>query len=358
MKHRTTTVLRRHLAVVMPLVVLLTVSIGGVASAAPTHPAAAPAATPPKPVVLHPKSKAEMDHLTLTYPDSFTVGNLTFGPLVQNPGPCLQPSQLGNVDRTALTLTDQQMMAYGLPPKPTSGNPAALASWKQAVKAVKTHICTHRTVNFNATGQQYTNQWAGNEDANYPNTFSQASANWGVEKIASTAYISQSATWVGIGWDSNNLIQVGTFSNVQLGQTPYYASFWENTAQLPSQANTAFPVNEGNQMFGDLSDGDCMYLEDVTTGASTSPCQGPNTSGTDAAYLVERPSHLGVLLPLADFGYANFYNTANSAPGSADSQPHNDVHMTNGGGPGDTPCATAASWSNDAFRINWNDWCA
>lgn len=333
----------------MLLVVLLLVSFSA-ASAVLAKPATKPGA-PPIPV-LNIHSNAELGYDIEHYAGASRFGNLTFGPLVHEAGTCLQPSTLGpKVDRTKLS--NAQLKAYGLPSKPA--NPGAIASWKVAINAAKVRVCTHRSLSGSAVGQDYTNTQAGNLDYGY--TFTQASANWTVPTVSCCQTdAGYAVTWVGIGDYGSNLSQSGTGSDDPTIQTTDYYAWYENYPHESSQ--TVFGVNPGDTMFSDISDGNCTYIEDVSTNHEHDICEGPNFSTTDADYIVERPQlPLGYIPPLTKFSYVSFTNTANSAPGSADSQPHIDRHMTYDGTSGGTPCATAHTWSNDSFSISWNSYC-
>ena len=132
---------------------------------------------------------------------------------------------------------------------------------------------------------------------------------------------------------------------------PYYYAWTENWPWQEEQWR--FDVSCANHMFADISDNNCMYVEDISTGQSASSCEGPSADRYATEWIGERPTINGGLSSLADFGWAQFSNTGNNEPGAADSQQHAGWWMYNGS----ESCAYPGSWNNDSFKLTWVSYC-
>lgn len=110
-------------------------SVGGLASTSNRYAASVTSSSLPD-------TPTAINNMLAATPGPVTIGKLKLGPLVvDQPGPCLQPSSLpATLDRT--TLSDAELLQYGLPPKPTK--PSAIQAWAQAVRAAKHRTCAER----------------------------------------------------------------------------------------------------------------------------------------------------------------------------------------------------------------------
>ena len=194
-----------------------------------------------------------INNMLAATPGPVTIsGNIKLGPLVVNqPGPCLQPSSLpASLDRT--TLSNAELLRYGLPPKPT--NAAGIPAWAQAVRAAKLRHCASRA-RLGATANNYSPNWAGNVVYGSANTYYQAWTNWYVPCLNGTSPDGYSAVWEGVGsGDSSSypLVQAGSEQDVVPGP-PYdvYYAWTENFPYQPQQWQ--FPVLKLPRFGGQLS---------------------------------------------------------------------------------------------------------
>jgi Peptidase A4 family len=184
--------------------------------------------------------------------------------------------------------------------------------------AIEAASASAQTVNATA---QASENWAGYVASG--KSFSNVSGSWKVPAVNSNSD-GYSAFWVGLGGagqQSQALEQVGTSSDVQNGQTTYYA--WYELVPAPeTQLNLA--VHPGDQMTGKVTvNGSTVTisLADQTTGKSvTKTLQDSNTDTSSAEWIAEAPSSEsqdgGVQpLPLADFGNVTFTNASATAGG-------------------------------------------
>jgi len=123
--------------------------------------------------------------------------------------------------------------------------------------------------------------------------------------VTPTAY---SSFWIGIdGYSSNTVEQIGTDSDCSSGKPQYYA-WYEMYPKFPS--NLRMTVKPGDVMTAEVkynANGKFLLtITDTTTGASFSTTQnGKSAKRSSAEWIAEAPSSGGVL-PLADFGTAQF----------------------------------------------------
>jgi hypothetical protein len=173
---------------------------------------------------------------------------------------------------------------------------------------------------INATAQASEN-WAGYVASG--KNFSNVSGSWKVPPVSSSSN-GYSAFWVGLGGagqQSQALEQVGTSSDVQNGQTTYYA--WYEIVPAP-ETRLNLAVHPGDQMTGKVNvNGSTVTisLSDQTTGQSvTKNLQVNNTDTSSAEWIAEAPSSQSQdgsvqPLPLANFGQVTFTNASATADG-------------------------------------------
>src|SRR5262249_23837179 len=126
--------------------------------------------------------------------------------------------------------------------------------------------------------------------------------------------------WVGIdGFNSNSVEQTGTDSDCQNGAPTYYA--WFEFYPHPS-----FVINSLSIRPGDVVTAEVKYagrnqftvsLTDVTTGQTFSTTTKVNAQRSSAEGIAEAPSSAGGILPLADFGFADFGQSYTSRANTA-----------------------------------------
>ena len=156
-------------------------------------------------------------------------------------------------------------------------------------------------------------------------SFSSVSGSWTVPTANPNSNSNgYSAFWVGLGGASQQsqaLEQVGTSSDVQNGQTTYYA--WYELVPAP-ETRLNLTVHPGDQMTGKVTVNGTsvtISLTDRTTGQSVTKTLRDNDPDTSTAeWIAEAPSSMtqsgGVQpLPLADFGKVTFTNASATAGG-------------------------------------------
>lgn len=258
---------------------------------------------------------------------------------------CVQPP--ANMDPD--TLTDAQIALYGLPPRHPGMNHAA---WKALVLSVKQHYCS-----WTSTSNQNSYQpWGGNIADQGGYNF--ASVYYNVPCIASGSQTGDSSFWVGIGGVNNgnvvHLVQTGTASQTSyflgIQQYSYYA--WvENTAASPSTEREVFGVSCGDRMYAEVSGGNHMFVEDITSGASSGDMSfGPNADSSTAECIAENPNYGAQ--PLADFRSVAFSSCDVGASGHGiglDSHYYVNVTTSNG----HVLTSVGAIQSNANYTVTW-----
>lgn len=249
----------------------------------------------------------------------------------------------------------------------TSGGVAAAASAKHGPIHLRRN--PNGTLTRGLRNQLISGNWSGYALAGYQtnSSYTSASMTWTVPTVTfgqstdSTSSVQYSANWVGIGGFcenatctqvDNTLIQLGTQQVVSsTGQTSYGA--WYETLPSPENAiNTRkYPVMPGDSVTATLQCTSCstiagpvfapgnggghsgksgggggsgqswvLTMTDNTAGWTWSKNVTYNSSLTSAEWIEEAPSSSGGILPLADFGTAQFQgaNQANGALASLD----------------------------------------
>jgi len=147
--------------------------------------------------------------------------------------------------------------------------------------------------------------------------FTYANGSWHVPLVeCTTTPNAYSVFWVGIdGFTNNTVEQVGTGSDCN-GTTPVYYAWYEfYPANLV--VITSLQVSPGDKMGATVSyEGGKFTLDmtDYTTGKSFKVTKSvPGALRTSAEWIAEAPSSGGAVLPLADFGRANYGADYNSS---------------------------------------------
>jgi Peptidase A4 family len=174
-------------------------------------------------------------------------------------------------------------------------------------------------VGANLRAQVYSTNWAGYAVSapgvsNVVGTWIQPSVS-----CASGGYV---ATWVGIdGYSSSTVEQTGTLVECISGVAFYYAWYEFYPAALTTISSIS--VSPGNvftaRVYPSGGSDYTTVLTDVTTGASyTATASVSSAQDNSAEWITEAPSSSSGVLPLANFGTADFGPAFNSA-GSSDS---------------------------------------
>jgi hypothetical protein len=117
--------------------------------------------------------------------------------------------------------------------------------------------------------------------------------------------------WVGIdGFSSNTVEQIGTDSDCQNGVPTYYA--WFEFYPHPGFIINSLPIQPGDVISAEVSYDPrtrrfTLAMTNVTTGQSFSTSTKMNSAQRSSAeWIAEAPSGSGGILPLADFGTADY----------------------------------------------------
>ena len=228
--------------------------------------------------------------------------------------------------------------AVGLSLAATIGMTAlSFAAQQQAAPARLTHAPAHlrRGLDGNlergVRGQFISSNWSGYVVANYQTglKYTSAQMTWIVPTVSyglstdTTSSTEYSANWVGIGGfcsnrlctrGDNTLIQLGTEQDVSpSGITSYYA-WYEVLPQAETPLGPNYPVHPGDTITASLScNQPCsgkkqnwtLSMIDETEKWSWSMQLSYGSSLLSAEWIEEAP-YEGGILPLADFGTANF----------------------------------------------------
>src|SRR5271167_2770032 len=159
-------------------------------------------------------------------------------------------------------------------------------------------------------GKTQTENWSGY--AVTGSSFTDAKASWHVPEVdCSKTPNTYSAFWVGFdGYSNGTVEQNGTDSDCS-GTTPVYYA-WYEFYPAGSVLIKDVPVSPGDVMSAEVSYNGSeftLYIKNETTGKSHSRTKAvPGAQRSSAEWIAEAPccTQGGGILPLADFGKANF----------------------------------------------------
>jgi hypothetical protein len=164
----------------------------------------------------------------------------------------------------------------------------------------------------------YSTNWCGYAVTASNGAVSKVQGSWVVPAVTgtSTAY---SSFWVGIdGYSSSTVEQIGTDSDISNGRPTYYA--WYEFYPSPMYQIRALTIHPGDVMtaavtytgsirgmFGRTNSLFTVTITDTTTAKSyTTTGTVSNAARSSAEWIAEAPSSYRGVLPLANFGTANF----------------------------------------------------
>src|SRR5204862_7834770 len=148
--------------------------------------------------------------------------------------------------------------------------------------------------------------------------FTTVSANWTQPTASCGATATYSSFWVGIDGDGSGTVeQTGTSADCSGGVAKYYA-WYEMYPKFPT--NLSLAIRPGDQMSGSVTTSGngsfTLTIRNNTTGQSfTTNQHSKRASLFSAEVIAEAPSSSGGVLPLTNFGTANF--SASTVNGSA-----------------------------------------
>jgi len=160
--------------------------------------------------------------------------------------------------------------------------------------------------------------WSGYAATSGTGSFSSVSASWVEPTGHCTSESQYSSLWLGLdGYSSRSVEQTGSEVDCS-GSTPLYYAWWE---MYPGPSHTfRSTVSPGDHFTASVTfDGGGRFtltISDTTRGWSHTENKTLSSARRSSAeVIVEAPSSLSGILPLANFGTANFTNSA--ANGSA-----------------------------------------
>jgi hypothetical protein len=255
-------------------------------------------------------------------------------------------------ERDMLKLNDEALSEAGYPlrPNPTEA-PGAFNAWRRAVSTpttiVEPRTVSHPELHHGAiitAGPATSSNWSGFELRGATGTYDWVTGMWNVPSVTGESNThTYSAFWVGLDGDGvSDLVQAGTEQENYNFQFPWfsvsisvYYAWTEFLPQQPTEQQIAnFPVNPGDEIFCEVWIGNAgsaptlsgafgvLLLENLTTSESTmvyTPVGTTVVGGSEAVWIMERPSLGTALTDLADYASARMFNAyarkANSARG-------------------------------------------
>jgi hypothetical protein len=275
------------------------------------------------------------------------------------PAADVRTPQPGDVIRPALTKTDalhlssDELTKRGYPIRPDAKQaPSALATWLKAVtkpsrlvssrqvaRPEVRHVPQAQASNFETSGN-----WSGFELRGATGTYDLVMGEWYVPMVYyETNAHTYSAYWIGLDGDgTSDLWQAGTEQEIQdiyiLGLHFDFTNYYGWTEFLPAQPTEQvlpnFTVTPGDLMFTEVWVGNSgaspslagsyaiATVEDISRGEYTTiyNCRGTSVfgiclnvnqtkiGGSEAEWIMERPTVGGSLPDLADYSYSYMYD--------------------------------------------------
>jgi len=192
--------------------------------------------------------------------------------------------------------------------------------------------------------------WSGYSAIN--GHYTSVSANWTQPTASCTSQTTYSSFWVGLDGDGSSTVeQTGTSADCSGGSPRYYA-WYEMYPKFP--VNLSIPIRAGDSMTGSVTtDGRGRFtltIHNNTTGGNFVTTQNLKRARlASAEAIAEAPSGSGGVLPLTNFGTANF--SAVTVNGAAIGTFNPDrIDMVSGGV---TKAQTSALSGGTSFSVTW-----
>jgi Peptidase A4 family len=179
-----------------------------------------------------------------------------------------------------------------------------------AAAAADAHVASPAGVRFDPNkkiSQSTSSNWSGYSAIN--GRYTSVSASWTQPTASCTSTTTYSSFWVGLDGDGSSTVeQTGTSADCSGGSPRYYA--WSemypkfpvtlSVAVRPGDSISASVTTDGNGRF-------TLMLTNKTNGQSSTTSQKlPRARLASAEVIAEAPSSSGGVLPLTNFGTANF----------------------------------------------------
>ncbi len=275
-------------------------------------------------------------------------------PPARSPKPRREGAQLRPAleDHELLKLGDEALRERGYPLRPDPDSaPGPFNAWRRAVSTPTTIVepqsVAHPELHHGAiitAGPASSSNWSGFELSGAAGTYDWVTGMWNVPSVTGESNThTYSAFWIGLDGDgTTDLVQAGTehenfkfdFWFFDLTFSIYYA--WsEFLPQQPTEQQIGnFPINPGDQIFCEVWIGNAgsgptlsgafgvLLIENLTTSEYTTvytPVSSTRVGGSEAVWIMERPSLGTSLTDLADYGSTRMFNAyarkSNSARG-------------------------------------------
>jgi hypothetical protein len=192
--------------------------------------------------------------------------------------------------------------------------------------------------------------WAGY--AATGTTFTSVSASWVQPSVSCSRSTTYSSFWVGIDGDgSNSVEQTGTEADCSSGRA-VYSSWYEMYPAYPVNYSNA--VSAGDHFTATVSRSGTKYtltLSDTTKGwTKTTTKTQSGLSNASAEVIAEAPSSSSGVLPLADFGTANFTGATANGQAIGNFSPDK-INMASGS---TTKATTSSLSSGENFSVTFD----
>lgn len=237
-------------------------------------------------------------------------------------------------EEDARLLSDEELLGRGYLPRPDNvSSPDKYAVWLDLVSRPITLIPPHsvsRSDIFHGTraveaGNEYGPNWSGYEAHGKKRSYMAVEGEWGVPFIYSceSGYTTYSSFWVGLDGDSTkDLVQAGTEQDcTDLGGFLFfgYSTWTELLPNQPTEQGAGLSINPGDVVFVEVWIGDSTghikqngaYGWFAMTNRTQSqavristPLSGTYFNGSEAEWIMERPTVGGVYSELSDYSFA------------------------------------------------------
>jgi peptidase A4-like protein len=256
-----------------------------------------------------------------------------------------------------LHLSEDELLErhYPLRPDPDEA-PDAFNTWRRAVSTPSTYVEPHLVSNPDIThgtaiveaGPETSFNWSGIELRGVNGYYDFVSGTWHVPPVTGVSYAkSYSAFWIGLDGDgTNDLVQCGTeqdnmtyytdakeYKDVKQVSISTYYAWTEFLPQQPTEQQiTNLPVSPGDEIFAEVWIGEVwsrpflgggygsFFLENLTTSEHTyvfTPVGATAVGGSEAEWIMERPTVGGQLPALANYGSASMSHAYARRAGSS-----------------------------------------
>ena len=285
----------------------------------------------------------------------------SFAPTAELPAPAAEVVQSRPEDvirpalskADALRLSEDELAKRGYPVRPDREQaPDAFATWLKAVTKPAKFVSSRQVGRpevrhvkpVTASNYETSNNWSGFELRGAANTYDLVMGEWYVPTVSyETNSHVYSAYWIGLDGDgTSDLWQAGTeqeitdivFFGIHFDFTSYYAWSEFLPPQATEQVIPNFAVTPGDLMFtevwvGNSGQGPSLtgsyaiaFVEDISRSEYTTiyTCRGlsifgvclnigqTNVGGSEAEWIMERPTVNGSLPDLANYNYSYMYD--------------------------------------------------